>query len=254
MLKEIFQAAGISEKEGEIYQILLENGKLSAGKIAKLTPYKRSLVYKTLESLSEKGLVLKLEPPGKVATFESQHPAKIKEILEKKAENLSYYQKNIDSVLPQLVSSYNLSAQKPGVSFFEGEEGLRKTLEDTLTSQTEIYLFINNDGLSQENLFSKINAEYVKKRQHAKIKKKIIEAGKEPELTFGTTDNAYDAVTEIRYLKKLLPSFKSSLQIYDGKISYQIVKGEKMISVLVTDPEIFAMHKAWFEAMWESLG
>ena len=153
--------------------------------------------------------------------------------------------------MPNLVSNYNLTLNKPGVKFYEGESGMEKILDDTLTSKTEILLFINTDSLNEEAKFKEINEEYKRKRMRKGVKKRILRVGKKPEITFGTRDDRYDAITEIRYLEKTDLPFKSNVQIYDGKISYQIIDGANIISILIEDKNIYAMNKAWFEMLWE---
>jgi hypothetical protein len=122
-----------------------------------------------------------------------------------------------------------------------------------LKSQTEIYLFLNAEALSQEKRFREINEEYKSKRERSGIKKKIIRVGQRPENVFGQNTGKYDELTEIKYISKELPAFKSSIQIYDHKISYQIIDGENIISILVEDKNIFEMHKALFEMVWEEI-
>lgn len=253
MYQEILNAAGLSQKEAEIYEILLSEGELTAGKLHKKTPYKRSLVYKALDELIDKGLILKLDAPGKVATFRIEHPIKIKERLEDKAKKLNYYQKSAEEMLPQLISSYNLAFNKPGIKFYEGEEGLIKVLENTLASKSDIYLFINPKVIFENENIKEINEEYKKKRERAGIRKKIIRLGPPPELTFGRANDRYDAITEIRYMEEKSFPFVSSIQIYDGKISYQLMEKNNIISILIHSQHIYEMHRTWFDFCWKKL-
>lgn len=254
MFKQQLQKFGLTKTQSAVLDCLFEHGETKASDVAKLVNHPRGVAYKALEELLALGLVEKNEKEKEVAKWRAAHPRNLEKILENKEAELNQNKKIFEETLPSLVSSYNITQSKPGVKFYEGEDGMRKILDDTLTSQTEILLFINTTALETEEKFKEINDEYKRKRKHKNLKKRILRAGKKPELTFGTTDDKYDAITEIRYLSDLLDPFKSNIQIYDGKISYQIFDKGNTISILVEDKNIFEMNRAWFEALWKIAG
>jgi HTH-type transcriptional regulator, sugar sensing transcriptional regulator len=235
-----------------VLDFLLEKGENKARDIAKATPHPRGVVYKALEDLLDLKLVEKIENPREIARFKAVHPRKLEEILEEKESELAQSKKLFEGILPQMISSYNLTLNKPGVRFYEGAEGMQKILDDTLTSKTDVLLFLNKEALLQEEKFKEINEEHKKKRERSGIKKKIIRVGQKPENTF-LENNAgqYGQLTEIKYIEKELPAFKASVQIYDNKISYQIIDGKNIVSILIDDKNIYEMQKALFEIAWD---
>jgi len=251
MFQEQLQKFGLTKTQSSVLDYLLEFGESKAINIAKKINHPRGVVYKSLDELLEMDLIEKKDAKNRVSTFIAQHPRKIESILETKEREINENKKIFEEVLPDLISNYNLSLNKPGVKFYEGKEGMEKILDDTLTSQTEVLLFINTNSMEEEEKFKEINEEYKRKRKLKGIKKRIIRVGKKPEMSFGTRDDKYEAITEIRYLDKELPTFKADIQIYDGKISNQIIDGENIISILIEDKHIYAMNKAWFELLWE---
>jgi sugar-specific transcriptional regulator TrmB len=253
MFQNQFQNFGLTKTQSATMDYLLEHSETKASDIAKDIRHPRGVVYKALEELLALELVEKIEKTNQIARFRATHPQNLEKVLETKERELGQNKKILEEILPNLVSNYNLTLNKPGIMFYEGEDGMRKVLEDSLKSQTEICLFMNMDAATKESAFNKVNDEYVPKRIRAGIAKKIIEAGKKPELTFGTSNEKYDALTQIRYIEKPMPLFKSALQIYDGKISYQIFDDKNIISILIQDKSIYEMHKAWFDLMWENL-
>ena len=58
MYKDVLIKAGLKAGEAEIYDLLLQKGDASAQEINKNTPHKRGMVYKFLEDLHAKGLVV----------------------------------------------------------------------------------------------------------------------------------------------------------------------------------------------------
>lgn len=251
MFKDQLQQFGLTKTQSAVMDYLFEFGEAKARDIAKSINQPRGVVYKATEELLGLELVEKIEKTKEVARFRATHPRNLEKILENKEREVSQNKKIFEDVLPSLISNYNLTINRPGVKFYEGEQGMEKILDDTLTSQTEILLFINTNSLNEEEKFKEINEEYKRKRKHNGTKKRILRVGKKPEMNFGTSDDKYDAITQIRYVEKTDLPFKSNVQIYDGKISYQIIDGENIISILIEDKNIYAMNKAWFEMLWE---
>ncbi len=251
MFKDQLQQFGLTKTQSAVMDFLFEFGEAKARDIAKSINQPRGVVYKAMEELLALELVEKIEKTKEVARFRATHPRALEKILESKEREISQNKKIFEEVLPSLVSNYNLTINRPGVKFYEGAEGMEKILDDTLTTQTEILLFINTDSLNEEEKFKEINAEYKRKRIRRGVKKRILRVGKKPEMAFGTSDDRYDAITEIKYLEKTNFPFKSDVQIYDGKISHQIIDGANIISILIEDKNIYAMNKAWFEMLWE---
>jgi sugar-specific transcriptional regulator TrmB len=255
MFEQNFTDFGLTKTQAKLFDYLLENGAGKARDLARAINHPRGVIYKTLEELLQMGLIEKKEEKGQIARFLPTHPRNLEKLLEEREKNLALNKKSLEEIMPRLSSGYNLLMHKPGVKFYEGEEGMKKILFDTLYSQTEVYLFIYPDAISQVKGFKEIDDDYIEKRIHFGIKKKILRAGKKPAEVPQKTENKktdlYDQLTEIRYLEKEFFPFKSSLQIYDNKISYQIIDGENVIGILVEDKNIFEMHKAFFETLWE---
>lgn len=245
---------GLTKTQSNVLDYLLEFGQNKASAIGRQIKQPRGAVYKALEELLALGLVEKIEKEGEIAQFRASHPRKIERVLDEKERILGQNRQMFEEILPQLISRYNLTINKPGVVFYEGEEGMRKVLYDTLSSKTDVCLFINPEAFSQDEKFQEINEEYKIKREKAGIRKKILRAGIRPENTFGQKQDTpkYKELTEIRYTGKPSPSFRSAIQIYDGKISYQTINGENITSILIEDKDIYEMHKAFFELLWET--
>ena len=251
MFQEQLQQFGLTKTQSAVLDYLLEFGEAKARDIAKNIHHPRGVVYKSLDELLEMDLIEKKDQAKQISVFSAKHPRHLEKLLEKKEREINQDKKIFEEVLPSLVSNYNLTINKPGVKFYEGKDGMEKILDDTLSSQTEILLFINTDSLKEEEKFVEINEEYKRKRMRCGVKKRILRVGKKPEMTFGTRDEKYDAITEIRYLEKTDLPLKSNVQIYDGKIFYQIIDKGNTVSILIEDKNIYAMNKAWFEILWE---
>lgn len=238
--------AGLTPAEITIYESLLENGGQTAGQIISTTKLKRGDCYNKIYDLIERGLVLESEK-NKKKYFELASPETIEVYIEKQKENLELTQKEIKSILPNIVSSYNLAYHKPGVKYFEGEEGMKKIMADSLTAKTNILSYVDVEAV--EKYISKINQAYAKKRQKLSIEKKLIVSNNKFNKKFFS--KLGDKATAVRYINANIDSFSTSMQIYDNKVAYLTLKPESMTGIIIEDPLIAKMHRQLFEYNWE---
>lgn len=249
MYSQLLLNAGLSQIQAETLEYLIKNGTAKAIDIAKNTSLARGVVYKALEELTKLRLVEKIEKTNQVARFRAEHPSRIEEFFDEKERKVKKEKRDFMESLPNLISSYNLGSNKPGVKFLEGEDGIRIALFDTLRSATEIYTFADIKS-TNENL-KEINDEYAKKRERLGIKKKIIVSDSEENRQFFAGFNS--EITQVKFIKKDYYPFKTGMQIYSNKISYQTLEKENKIAVIIEDRNIYQMHRLFFEYMWETL-
>lgn len=249
MYEQYLTQAGLTNEQAAIYEILVASGGLPAREITKKSPIKRGLVYKTLDSLIGLGLAEKQDTPGKVAIFRPTHPIKLKEMVDNKAQTAATAKVALNTVIDQLVSDYSLHVGRPGVQFFEGLVGVKKVLKDSLTSDTEIYSYIDGDIVDTH--FQDLDAEYVKDRERLGIKKKNIIVDSPKTRSFVSSSNP--EFTQNKLIDLQGQHLEATIQIYDGKITYMTLKPERLISVIITDDLIYKMHKSLFEFTWQSL-
>ena len=252
MYTQLLKNAGLSEIQAKTLDYLIRNGESRAAEIAKNASLARGVVYKALEELIALSLVEKIEKGAKVARFRAEHPSRIEEFFEEKERQNHKQKREFIQTLPDIVSSYNLASNKPGVKFLEGEDGIRIALLDTLKNTEEIYTFADVKA-TNENL-KEINEEYAKKRARTNIKKKVIVSDtQENREYFSAYTQKHGENTKVKFIKKEYYPFKTGMQIYSNKISYQTLDKENKIAVIIEDRNIYQMHKLFFEYMWETL-
>ncbi|MDP2812210.1 MAG: helix-turn-helix domain-containing protein [bacterium] len=249
MYQEQFKNLGLTAVQAEIYEFLLNIGENKASKIGQKIKRPRGVVYKGLEELINIGLVERKNTKNQISSYVAEHPTKLDLLFEQKEKKFAKDKKNYLAILPELTSAYNLSNHKPGVKFYEGEDGLKQVLYDSLNSQTEIYTFADLAELNKN--LKKINEEYAKKRESLGIKKKLIVADTVENRKFFEHYN--QELTQIKFLAKEYYPFSSGMQIYDNKISYQVFSAEEKIGVIVENKNIYNLHKLFFEYIWQSL-
>ena len=242
--EELLIKTGINKEQAIIYEILLKNGVLPASKIALKAGIKRGLCYKVIDDLLKIGLIEKIDK--KVALFVPAHPAKLKDIIKQKSDELEATESALSGILGAMTSDYNLFSGKPNVRFFEGEEGVKKVLEDSLYSKEEILSY--TDVVSIQKNIPKINSWYVEQRLKKDIKKRgiLLDTPEAREII----QNHHSNITNSKLIKLDTPPFETMMQIYDGKISYITFSNGQMIGVIVENQAIYEMHKALFDFTW----
>jgi len=250
MLNDLFQNLGFSDKESEIYIILLKSGTATAGDISRKTNINRTTVYDILENLMQKGLVSKYKKGGKTFfnTFEPKHLLTyLDREKEEYAKRIEKQKEKTQQLLPQIISLQNLKNAKPKVQFFEGEKGMREAYEDTLDSKEIILAYANVETMHKglPNFFP----EYYARR----AKNKVFIRAILPQNTLSIERSKYNQ-EEMRRTK-FLPSqdmtFSPEVNIYDNKML--IASWEEKMAVIIESKELADLQKIIFNLLWDSL-
>lgn len=246
--EKILIEAGLSEEQAAIYSSLLDKGPLKAGSISSWTGLKRGLIYKVLEQLEGMGLVSRKGGDGTVAVFSPGSPSLLAEMMDRKEKAFAQSKEAVMFSLGTLSSKFNLLSGKPNVQFYEGLDGIKKVLFDTLTipKEEEIYSYTDLEAILK--YIPELNDEYSKKRESLKIKKKglLLDTEKSREVI----KHYHTEVTETKFIKTSIGEFETIIQIYSNKISYITLKKDSMIGVIIEDASIYKIHKAIFENLW----
>ncbi|MFA5776966.1 MAG: helix-turn-helix domain-containing protein [Parcubacteria group bacterium] len=239
---------GLNYTQSLVYEILIKNGSLSARKIVTKTPFKRGLVYKTLDDLLKLEVIEKTEPEHSIAIFQAKHPLSLRNLAEKREQKAKDAKLALDGMISSIISDYNLVSGRPGVLFYEGLDGIKKVLDDSLESKTEICTYADMEVVVK--YIDKINREYVKKRGKLGLKKKVIMLDNDFARKY--MKNYYNEVTEVRFIDYKLFSFSPLMEIYDNTVSYVTLEEKNKIGVIVKNKEIYQMHKSLFEFNWKN--
>ncbi len=247
MYKEELKKIGLSEGEADIYVFLLKNGIQSAGDIITGTGLKRGNTYNILEALVTKKLITQQEK-NKSAHFSIENPRALLDYIDQKKADLDNKKALTEVLLPSLVSTYQLTTNKPVVSYYEGKEGFMHVLNDSLTSKTEVLQY--SDIEIFETVFKAENDEHVKKRGELHVEKKLIVL--DTEFTRNLYCNLHEeAVSRVHAIPPSEKTFDVALFIYDEKVSYLTLVKDKVIGVIIEDKRIYEMHRHLFMTLYE---
>jgi sugar-specific transcriptional regulator TrmB len=244
------EIVGITEKEAKLYELLINLGELDAARLINESGFKRPTVYKSLYSMAEKGLVTELEKDGK-SYFRPEPPHKLLEVAEEQYNRLNRARSDISSMLPELVSAFTLSTERPVVTTFQGLKGLKAIYEDMLKTAVPINAALYTGEVEPE-LFKWLTGDFTKRRIAAKIPvKSIVASGGWAEQYEKESAESY---RETRLIDSAKYPIKHEIDVFGDKVAFiDFQKGGSLIGVVINHPQIANSMRAWFNSNWDSL-
>jgi sugar-specific transcriptional regulator TrmB len=232
---------GLSEKEASVYLALLEIGRASVKQIAKKSVVNRTTAYEILEALSTRGVVSRSEEKGKVA-YIAESPTRFEVVLRKEEQSLKQKKEHLQEAMPQLFALYNAMEDKPGVRFFEGEEGIATAREAMTSAGGEMLSFCAYDeGLLRLAQIAEEQRIRATKRTHGRI----VFAMKP-----GVPVRSLDTKNwEIRQLPYESYPFTGEVNIGKGKIGAFVFR-TKPIAFILESHEMADLFRVLFEMAW----
>jgi len=238
-----FELLGLSEVEGKVYIALLELGGGYVSAVARIAKLPRVNCYHTLEKLIEKGLVNYLTK-DKVRYYSPEPPQKIVNLLEGRTQ---YARK----MLPELLSITNTLALKPKIKYYEGMEGVKNIMEDTLTAKKELLGYSNLQGVHE--LFGDFVKSYGAKKMKNNIKTRLIcPSSKE---AFDYVKKSYPKdfppdLIEILFVNPREFWFENEIVIYDDKVAVISLNKDELNGMIFESPVYARSQRAIFNLAW----
>jgi sugar-specific transcriptional regulator TrmB len=248
MILETLRKIGFSEKEAKIYIQLIRLGAQPVSVISAKAEINRTTAYDIIESLTKKGLISSIKK-GSVTYFKALDPKNLLNYLEREkveqTKKIEKQQKEIESLLPALVSLENPESTKPKVSFYEGEKGLRQAYEDTLTSSETILAYANVETM-HEGLPNFFPEYYQRRGVEKKIHIKAICPDNKISIERHKKDKAENRESILIPAKEY--NFSPEINIYDDKVL--IASWREKMAIIIKSKEIADFHKKMYKLCW----
>lgn len=247
MLEQL-QKLGLSQKEAQIYVATLELGEASpVSTIAKKAEVNRTTAYDVLETLVAKGLVI-TSTHKKYQFYRAQPPEKLTTYLKEQSDKFARLADETEEIMPELNAHYRALTGRPRVYFYEGEEGLVRVYEETLTSSEEILAYAS-DQVNQEAI-SWYFPKYYKRRAAKKIPIRALFPDTPKDRERHSLDK--DELRQSRLLPKDIMDFTPEVNFFDNKI--MIADWKEKLGIIIESEEIAKVFKQSFELAWEAAG
>jgi HTH-type transcriptional regulator, sugar sensing transcriptional regulator len=241
-IDQVLMQIGLNETEARFYLAALELGQAPVRDVAVKAGISRTNAYDVFARLLEQGLVAEVGTASKkVMLVEAEPPDQLVELLDVRRRKL-------DALLPELRSLHNRSAGKPRVRFYQGLEGIKLVLDDTLAARDKKLLGI----LSMLDLFEVPGRAWmddlVRRRIAAGVHLRVIRSPVK-DIRNVWPQSAAD-LREVRFASRGFV-FTMTSYIYDSKVAI-ISSRRENFAMTIESEEFVAMQRNLFEALWAS--
>ena len=204
-IKNLLKTYGLDKSEIEVFLGTIQIGPQVVSLIARKAGVNRASAYDIIRRLVFMGLVREISR-GKVKRYEAIEPQLILQKLQESKNKVENQIKLFGNLKPEINALYGIKFDKPSISFYEGHEGVKNILLDTIEDPKtrEIWSYASVDYLKMG--FGKDFLDrYWKKRTELKIPTRgIIPATEEAKNIFTEEKNRselrqvnYHALTDV---------------------------------------------------------
>jgi sugar-specific transcriptional regulator TrmB len=241
-IEEHLTRIGIEGTEARFYLAALELGQAPIRQIARKAGIGRTNAYDVLARLVHRGLVTQVPRSGDRKNYVvAEDPARLVRMLDEQRTS-------VDAVLPELRSIYNNSTVKPRVQFYEGVEGIKHVLDDTLLCRSKRLLGI----LSMGDLFNvpgrAAMQDYVQRRIAAGVALKVVRSREKDVGDIWPTRT--EDHRELRYAPAGMV-FDMTMYIYDETVSI-ISSRRENFGMTIQSSELARMQAHLFMVLWRT--
>ena len=253
-LKHILSELGLNEVETKVFIANLELGPKGASTIAEAVGLNRITTYEALKRLSKKGLVkIRARKGSSIRYFEAEDIGVLTDKLEAKKQELQHTIDATKALAAEFNSLFVRAEVKPTVLFYEGQEGIKTVLKDTLKQKPqEILSFVSADfieiGFGEEFLDA-----YWKERTNQRVPVRGIMPRTAKALSVFTPERNQQELRRLKFMSEDLFKFKDLFDIYGDNIAIMSLAQSNEHGIIIRSRSIAESMRALFEVVWVSL-
>lgn len=250
MIDPVIQSLGVHRKELAIIKKLQELGAQPASHIAKLCSLPRNTTRSILDTLVERGLVSKrlrgrtqfyeLESSENIVRSLKVQKVRIGEQLDAQIEAIKRHAEEWDQ--------HKHSKTRPKIRVLEGQAGIERIYEDTLTAKSGLKSWADYDSLYEGTKGSDYFPTYFKRRAKAGIRMRSIHPMSE--LALAAQQHDKEELRESALVPKDSYDWKPEIQVYDNKVN--ITSWREKLGVIIESDEIAEAVTAIFDLAYKA--
>lgn len=229
---------GISGNLFKVYRAAIELGDVPISEIALRAGLPRTTVYDAVTRLEAEGLISQEDRAGR-RHVTAHDPSVLLEHAQARRQML-------EDMMPQLRSLYNQAKGKPHIRFYEGTEGVRTALRDSLSAESkQLRAIFSMSELKDAPGLDEIDM-YRSERIELGIHMQVIRSHSRD------TDNIWpssnEELRELRFAPENMVLSMTTL-IYDHRVAMVSSKRENY-GLIIESEEFAALQRTLFDAMW----
>ncbi len=234
---------GLDEKEQRFYLAALELGSASVTAVSARADVSRTNGYDLLQRLQKRGLLSQIEGEGGVKQVVAEDPGVL-------VREWDRTRTMLDDLVPELRSLLAGPKVRPRIRFYEGIEGIRRAMWETLDCKSKVLRGI----LSMHELLEVPGAawmdDFIAERLRRGIQLNVIRSpSRESEHIW---PSSHEDLRELRYAPVTM-DLGMTMYLYDEKVLYVSSKIENF-ALVIESPELSALNGAMFDGLWIMLG
>lgn len=240
---------GLEAPEVEIYIHLLKSGTISALEISRTLHIARTRVYRILDKLQGKGLVVqKFDTLG--LKFSASPYSQLELLVAERQSQLTSLRESMPIVLSELEKISRQPNSGSQVLYHHGIDGLKHVTWNSLRAKDELRIYEVSDSMTAflpQSFSERVREALVSNRIHTL------------QLTNLKEIHAYTKITKIitdywspRYIPVSSLSIKSEILIYNNVTAMYHYQDNDMFCVEIMNDDLSLMQKQLFDFVWRS--
>lgn len=249
MYKKLYttlEELGLKRTEIDLYITSLSSGPSTIHNLAKELNIPRPNLYKIIQSLEIRGLAKFSSKKKYARTFIVEPPNKILELLREKQKELDISDKNIVSLLPDLMAIYHQGETPTKIKVLQGEEQYKKAFDQVLEEAQTGGEFLGSTHDFINFLTWEKELAWQERRKKKNLHIKILTLPSETANELKRKDREQKRETRILQAKS---PFSTSFQLFSNKVI--IWQPKAPLALLIEDEYIVEMLRSLFYILWE---
>ena len=245
---EVLRKAGLTDGETKVYLALIRTGETTIGKILEESAVTKSIIYRILERLIEKGLVSYVIK-GEVKRYQAAPPNRLLDYLDTQKENLEETRKELAKVIPEIILQRS-STKLNQVTIYEGFKGIMTVYEKRFEKLKEgdEYLNLGLPAKQPEHYHAFWGRDHIL-RAKKKIKAKLLYDVDVSDDTL-INRNGYKYCDARRMPMDIeTPAW---VLIYKDTVIIAIPQGTHPFAIEIVNNEVADSFKKYFNWFWEN--
>lgn len=253
-MEDFLKELGLHKAEVGTYLACLELGSGEASRIASFAGLNRVTAYEALKRLSKKGFV-------KIRAKKNSHvkyfvPIEYDELIEKlriKQEGFENSIRQAEKLKKEFQAQFSPVKEKPLVLFYEGVEGIKEVLKDTLKQKPdEIISFASVE--SMENSFDdKFLKNYWEKRVDHQIPTRGLIPRTEKSLKDFPEERNKKELRSLKFIPPEIYKFINEIDIYGNNIGLTSHDHGSEHGIIIRSKSMADSMRAIFETLWNTV-
>ncbi|HYD35008.1 MAG TPA: helix-turn-helix domain-containing protein [Vitreimonas sp.] len=232
-----------------VYKTLLELGTDTVQHVADKTRLPRTTCYLLLNQLKILGLVSETVI-GKKTYLTANDPHKLYMLIEEKVAELQTMAETTSNQLPELMALYNQSPHKPVVRFFEGWQGIKAILEESLRADEILVMCSGYEQPLHPPLKEYIYDKYMAEVTNLNITMREIVTPDVDHLEY--IERFYSDTHQILVSQQQPSNHHLDKLIFGNKVAF--VAYDALNGTIIDHPQIATFEKSVFEQLWNGIG